>query len=47
MKGHPLLRALKVGLVAFVVVVIGVAVSAWLAGEPDPLPFQYEGFDPE
>ena len=47
MKNHPLLRALKVGLVAFVMVVIGLAVSAWLAGEPEKLPFQYEGFDPE
>ena len=35
MKNHPLLRALKVGLVAFVMVVIGLAVSAWLAGEPE------------
>jgi len=47
MKKNPMLRALKVGLVAFVVVVIGLAVSAWLAGEPEKLPFQYEGFNPE
>lgn len=47
MKGHPLHRALKFGLLAFIVVVIGVAVSAWLAGEPKHLPFQYEGFDQE
>jgi hypothetical protein len=44
-KASPIARAVKIGLIAFAIVVVGVAVVAWLGGEQEILPFEYEGFD--
>jgi hypothetical protein len=44
-KARPIARAVKIGLIAFAIVVAGVAVIAWFGGEQETLPFEYEGFD--
>ena len=36
---------MKVGGLVFALVLGAIAVTAWIAGEPEPLPFDYEGFD--
>ena len=35
----------KLGFAIFVVVVVGILVTAWLVGDQGNLPFDYEGFD--
>lgn len=42
---NPIARAVKIGLIAFAIVVVALAVVAWLGGEQELLPFEYEGFD--
>ena len=44
-RANPIARAVKIGLIAFAIVVVGLAVLAWLGGEQEILPFEYEGFD--
>lgn len=38
-------RALKIALLLFALALAGIAATAWLSGDPNTLPFQYEGFD--
>ena len=38
-------RVFKLGCAIFVVVVVGILVTAWLVGDQGNLPFDYEGFD--
>ncbi len=38
-------RALKIALVAFALAVGVAAAVAYFGGEPEELPFEYEGFD--
>ena len=40
-----LLRALKIALLGFLVVIGLTAVVAYVAREPEPLPLEYEGYD--
>ena len=42
---NPLTRVLKIALVVFALVGAGLAVTAFVAGDPEKLPFEYEGFD--
>ncbi len=37
--------AIKIAGLAFALVLGAIAVTAWLSGEPEELPFDYEGFD--
>ena len=38
-------RVLKLAFVLLGLLLGGFALAAWLGGEPDHLPFEYEGFD--
>ena len=38
-------RVIKIGLLIFLVAVIGLLVLAWIVGDQADLPFDYEGFD--
>jgi hypothetical protein len=40
-----LLRALRIALLGFVVIVGATAVVAYITREPEPLPLEYEGYD--
>lgn len=37
--------AIKIGGLVFALVLGAIAVTAWFSGEPEELPFDYEGFD--
>jgi len=39
------MTAIKIAGLVFALVLGSVAVTAWLSGEPETLPFDYEGFD--
>ena len=38
-------RILVIGLAIFGLILAGLIVAVWVAGDSAPLPFQYEGFD--
>ena len=38
-------RVLKIALLVFALALVGVGVAAWVSGDPETLPFEYEGFD--
>jgi len=38
-------KALKIAVLVFALALGGISLGAWLAAEPDDLPFDYEGFD--
>ncbi|MGH0035407.1 MAG: hypothetical protein ACQGVK_10315 [Myxococcota bacterium] len=40
-----LIRSSKIAAIVLGLVLVGLVVTSWLAGDPADLPFEYEGFD--
>lgn len=40
-----ILRSLKYAFVALGLLIVGIAVASWVAGDVSTLPFDYDGFD--
>ncbi len=40
-----LVRSAKIALLAFGLLVVGIAIASWLGGDLSTLPFDYDGFD--
>ena len=38
-------RMLRIALLVFALALGGIGVAAWVSGDPETLPFEYEGFD--
>ncbi len=43
--GVGLIRAIKIALAVFAVGIGVIGVIVWMSGDPETLPFDYEGFD--
>lgn len=43
--GVGLIRAIKIALAVFAVLIGVIGVIVWMSGDPETVPFDYEGFD--